>query len=72
MNTCQTSVKIGILLLCLGSPHLESLPDKHDSTTVVPSELNKRGESQADKHWPPKYISYNETTETTMASYWSH
>ena len=34
-----------------------SLPDEHESPTVVPSKLNKGGGGRADEHWPPKYVS---------------
>ena len=33
---------------CALVAHILSLPDNHESTTVVPSELNEKGVSQAD------------------------
>ena len=47
----------------LPSPSLVKVRD----TTVVPSELNKRGKVKRTR--PPKYVSYNETTETIISSY---
>ena len=44
---------------------------KERDTTVVPSELKKMGKAKRTNE-PPKYISYNETTEiiVLIASYW--
>ena len=47
---------------------LQWVPKKRD-TTVVPSELNKMGKAKRTNR-TPKYISYNETTEVIIASYW--
>ena len=70
MDTCQTSITTGILLKCRCSPHLKSTrkPREHHSGSHV---TKQRGESQAGKHWPPLYVSYDESTETIIASYWS-
>ena len=40
MNTCQTSIK-PVYCYNVAVDHVLSLPDKHESTTVVPTELNK-------------------------------
>ena len=45
---------------------LRWVPKERD-TTVVPSELNKRGKVKRTNR-PPKYISCTETTEIIMAS----
>ena len=42
---------------------------KERDTTVVPSELNKMGKVKRTNE-PPKYISYNESSEIVIASYW--
>ena len=67
MNTCQKSIKNSILSMYLHPRHGR----RYENTTVVPSVLKLRRESQAEKHWPPKYVSYDETTETVIAPYWS-
>ena len=70
MKTCQTSIKTGILLLCSGSPHLEYKRQtwEHHSAS---HRTEQWGGSQADEHLPPKYVSYDETMETIIGSYWS-
>ena len=68
MNTCQASIKTGILLIYLGNPH-HGYQGHENTTQWFTTELNKGG-SQADEHLPPKYVSYNVTTETIIAFYW--
>ena len=41
MNTCQTSIK-PVYYYSVAEAHILGLPDKHEITTVVPSELTKR------------------------------
>ena len=38
------------IIICALVAHILSLQNRHGSTTVVPTELNKRGESQAVEH----------------------
>ena len=72
MNTCQTSIKTDtVYYYSVAEAPMLGLRDKHEITTLVPSELKKRGySSQVDKYWPLEYVSYDETTETIIASYW--
>ena len=39
MNTCQTSIKTDILFSAAVT-HIPGLSDRHDITTLVPTELN--------------------------------
>ena len=47
--------KTGILLKCHCNLHIWSLPDKYESTTVVPTELTKRGKSNGQTGLPNTY-----------------
>ena len=69
MNTCQTSIKTSVLLMYLGNLHPRY--ERHETPHWFHYRTEQKGESQAGNHWPPKYISYNETTETIIAFYWS-
>ena len=39
MNTCQTSIKTYILF-STAATHIPGLPDRHNITTLVPTDLN--------------------------------
>ena len=68
MNTCQTSIKpvcyrftsVILILGTKGTVH-------HNSGSAT--ELNE-GAKVKRTNKPSKYVSYNETTETIIASYW--
>ena len=50
MNTCHTSINADILLYCGCSPHLGSIGLTRDHHTLVPTELIKGAEVEANKH----------------------
>ena len=54
MNTYQTSIKTGILLLYFGNPLLWY--QIYENTTVVHTELKQEGKVRRT-NGPPKYIS---------------
>ena len=68
MNTSQMNIKTSIVLMYFGNPHPGY--QIHETPQWFHYRIEQKGQNQADKHWLPKYISYNETTETIIASYW--
>ena len=59
----QAKIKTSVLMY---------LDRNHEQRYEIPQWFpsnSKNGGSQADKHWPPKHVSYDESTETIIASY---
>ena len=53
----------------LGNPHPGY--QRHETPQWFPYRTGQKEENDADKHWPPKYVSYDEIMETIIVSYWS-